>query len=65
MNDPEKTDYCPACLDVLDDNAWCNLCEFEFYRCGVCRIVYDDESRAGDCEYSHRTVLDDIVDAVI
>jgi hypothetical protein len=63
MSSPEDTDYCPVCLDVLMDD-WCNLCEYEVHRCGTCRKVFDDESDAGDCEYDHRTVLDDLADVV-
>ena len=54
---------CPDCNGTLV-GTYCHDCEFEFYDCGICGKVYGDESEAGDCEYDHRTVLDDLVDAV-
>ena len=54
---------CPDCHDLID-SLWCEHCMFEYYDCGTCGKVFGDESDAADCEYEHRTVLDDIVDAI-
>lgn len=57
---------CPDCHGSLsgDQGLYCHDCEFEHYDCGMCGKVFNDESKAADCEYSHRTVLDDIVEAL-
>jgi len=63
---------CPDCRGPLGGTGslsgdmgplYCHDCEFEYYDCGTCRKVFNEEAEAGDCEYGHRTVLDDIVDA--
>ena len=64
---------CPDCYGTLGGTGslsgdqgpnYCHDCEFDYYACGICGKVFNDESEAGDCEYDHRTVLDDLADVV-
>ena len=66
---------CPDCgyplgmpyQEVPEDSMsdlWCDYCQYEHHSCPTCGEPYSEESDAGDCEYSHRTVLDDMIDAL-
>jgi len=54
---------CPDCGNRLS-GLYCSHCEFKFFDCPICNEVFDEESDAADCEYDHRTVLDDLADVV-
>ena len=70
-NWPTVGDLCDCTCPDLDEwstetvpVANCTLCNREWFRCITCEERYTDESEQASCFQSHRTVLDDIIDAV-
>ena len=57
---------CPEqyCDEHLAASGYCMTCDREYPYCPTCLDAYYGEDEANDCYRSHRTVLDDIVDAV-